>query len=284
MKYLKYLFIIAFAFLIFSADVSAEEFDYPDFHELMGLTYEEFLDSLDEYGCFTHYFNQPFSVVNPNFVKDEEILLSHGISWVYDCPYDYMDGSGTISFGELKTWGQTPISITLTLYNNGAPLFENGGQLTFQMYVYAGKCTYTVYRTDGSEVSYAFVTQLPNGEPIYPWVEFNNSDCDISKIVFKYEYYVPQSTGGGLMGVGICDYGYLVDGAEPEPEPEPEFPIVSAGGNPGDALQYLTQFVVDMVNVFFVLELFTGITVGNFIIACMLLSIVFSFFFSRLIK
>ena len=274
----RYLFIPILIFCILFSSFNVSALYYPDWWELEGLTYDEFLDALDEDGIYTGYYSSSFSVVNPTYQKD--FPMSCSISW-YEEKQDYpFYAEGLASVGEYKLIGNRAVSVRMTLGSNGQPLFEYGGSLTLLVYVYSHSATYTVYRSNGSTYSYQFVAQNPNAQVLQIPIEFDNSNNDIVKIEFLYNYGHTQSTGDTKIGFGIVDYGYISSVAPPEPE----IPDLTVKGDLADALYYLTSVTIDIVDSLFLLEVFAGISLGTFILCSILLSIVFAFLFARLVR
>lgn len=174
------------------------------------MTYEEYINELDENGVHTFYPPSTYEA-SDIYVIEEDIKLSSG-GILYDCFDGYMNVnySGTMPFGEAKAWGST-YKIILTLYNSGSPLFTKGGTFNAELYVYSTNVSLTVAR--GSDVE-TQVIDANSTEVHYVPISVDNTNADITKIEIIYNGGVPQSPGGIIQSAGIMKYGYILNEEE----------------------------------------------------------------------
>lgn len=172
-------------FLSFSIVSSAS--DQMDYWEQLGMSYEEYIDEMDEDGVHTFYPPTTYEA-SDLYVIEEDIKLSTG-GILYDCFDGNMNVnySGTMSFGEAKAWGST-YKIILTLYNSGSPLFIKGGTFNAELYVYSTNVSLTVAR--GSDVE-TQVIDSNSTEIHYVPISVDNTNADITKIEIVYYGPVP---------------------------------------------------------------------------------------------
>lgn len=196
-------------FLSFSIVSSAS--DQMDYWEQLGMSYEEYIDELDEDGVHAFYPPTTYEASDLYVIEENIKLGSGGISFVCngDAPVNRV-----IPFGEALAIGNNVRTIYLTLNNNTSPLFEKGGVFNAELYVYSTAVKMNVYRTDGSSVTN--VIDSGNSEIHYLPISINNDNADLKKIEIIYTGPVPQSTGGVIMSAGIMRYGYILNPVEEE--------------------------------------------------------------------
>lgn len=181
-----------------------------DLNELYGLTIEEMYEELDETGAFISAV--PSTLDTGNYNVEENISLSSG---GISCTYVNSNGtySTTLPFGYSLAVYNVAKNITCTLYNNGNPLFTNGGTLYLNLSSYATTIVMYVTYTDGGGYSEQFTGNWSSGSASIEIV-VNNSDADISKIQFMYSGAIQQSNGDYALRGGIFKYGYILDEVE----------------------------------------------------------------------
>ena len=276
MKYIYAFLLSAFCFMLMPAAAFAGEHD--DFYSLIGMSYEELQEFKDDEFSYSGYFPSVYSEFNPNYQKDEIMKVS-GLSWsatVLDYPFNY---SGQLSFGQWKLQGNRCQKVEMTFLNSGHPLFDDGGILTFKVMISAKKFNYAITYSDGS--TYSKTLTYNNSERVDIEFDFDNLGNDIQKIVFTWDGGFSYSDGDTRIGFGIVDYGYLHDSVD-VPELDPEVPLVE--GDLNGTIEYLVSFVVSVVDCLFLLQIVEGVTFGYFILACLILGVVFSFLFRKLVK
>lgn len=185
----------------------------------------------------------------------------------------------SLSFGYIL---ETNADLNMEGYieNGGNPLFSQPGTLSLDVEVRGSSARLVVYRSDGT--SYGESLNCGTAATTTHYVTFDNSNADIIKIALFVEPYLTSSQANQYVVGGFFDYGYVF--TEPVPPDEPEDPPVVISGDLNGTISYMINLIVSMVNVFFILEIIPGVTFGYFVLACMIMSIVFSFFFHRMIK
>jgi len=184
--------------------------DQVDYWEQLGMSYEEYIDELDEDGVHTFYPPTTYEASDPYVIEENIKLGNGGVGFI---SHGDTAVNRVLPFGEALAIGNNVRHIYLTLNNNNSPLFEKGGVFNLELYVYSTAVRMTVIRTDGSSV--INVIDSGNSEIHYLPISINNDNADLKYIEIDYYGPVPQSSGGVIMSAGIMRYGYILN---PVPE------------------------------------------------------------------
>lgn len=275
---MKYLFSSFFLLLVLTTSVSAEELPVDPMLYPPGTFVDE--PYYIAPGCEDMYEIIPYMSTfdlteseNASYQVDESIKVTQ-MSYVTRAADSTVITQGNFAFGNTYIGAASYVA---TFYNDGNLLFENPGTLYFQILSISDSnntAYLNIYRSDGSSEVY----NLSSSEAgVLNYFEIDNLLADIIKITLSGS----SSDGnyGYYSGFNFQKYGYVYPTDNPGTDSDVPVP-----GDTSGVLTFLFNFVFDMVDTLFLLEIVSGVSLGYFFLACIVLSIFFSFLFTKIFK
>lgn len=275
---MKYLFSSIFLLLVLTSSVSAEELPvdpmlyppgtYVDEPYYIAPGCEDMFEIIPSMSTFDLTESE-----NASYQIDESIKVTQ-MSYVTRVAGGSVATQGNFAFGSTYI---APNSYVATFYNDGNLLFENPGTLYFQILSISDSnntAYLNVYRSSGSSEVYNLSSSV---DGVVNYFEIDNLLADIVKITLSGSSTSPEY--GYYCGFNFQKYGYVYPTDSPGTDSDVPVP-----GDTSGVLTFLFNFVFDMVDTLFLLEIVSGVTFGYFIVACIVLTIFFSFLFTKIFK
>lgn len=280
MKYFYILFLSALIFLFLPASVSAMTAEeYAETVDIFDVYIpEEYKDSYYEVG----YVVRPFSLNDDKYQKDEQMQVT-SMQW-FSYYLGNMNGSSNLVFGSYIQRNPDNV-LKLYIKNDGKPLFSEGGQLGLEVCTRGKNCTLTATRIDGS----VSVIDIPNyvTSEVVSYVTFDNTNADIVELCLYIGNITTEFDNAYRIYGSFLDYGYCIESEEPEPEPEPDIDVPQSPvftGHIVDSLIFIMAASFAYIESLFLLDIVSGLSLGYFLFAVMIFSLIFGFFLHKIVK